>query len=146
VRIALGADHAGYALKQQLAQFLKDEGHEVVDLGTTTPERCDYPDYGAAVARAVAQDGAADRGVCVCGTGNGIAMAANKVAGARAAVVHDATTARLAREHNDANVVCLGARVIGEQAALDAVAAFLAAGFEGGRHADRLAKIHALEA
>lgn len=144
-RIALGADHAGYRLKQAVAAHLKARGYEVVDLGTHDEDRCDYPDYGAAVARAVAVEGVADLGVCVCGTGIGIAIAANKVPGARAAVVHDATTGRLAREHNDANIVCLGARVVGEAAALDALDAFLASDFAGGRHARRLAKIRRLE-
>jgi ribose 5-phosphate isomerase B len=146
IRIALGADHAGYRLKQAVAAHLKARGHEVIDLGTHDEERCDYPDYGAAVARAIVVDGAADLGVCVCGTGIGIAIAANKVPGARAAVVHDATTGRLAREHNDANIVCLGARVVGEAAALDALDAFLDGRFAGGRHARRIEKIHRLEA
>ena len=144
MRIALGADHAGYFLKQQLAQFLKDQGHEVVDLGTTAPERCDYPDFGAAVARTVVEGGA-DGGVAVCGTGIGIAMAANKVAGARAAVIHDATTGRLTKQHNDANVVCVGSRTTGEETALEAVDAWLDADFEGGRHAARVAKLAALD-
>lgn len=145
-RIAIGADHAGYRLKQVLAAHLTAAGFEVVDFGTHDEERCDYPDFGAAVARAVVADGDADLGVCVCGTGIGIAIAANKVPGARAAVVHDATTGRLAREHNDANIVCIGARVVGEQAAIDALDAFLRADFAGGRHAERIAKIHELEA
>ena len=145
-RIAVGADHAGFRLKELLAQHLKDAGHDVVDLGTHDEERCDYPDFGAAVARAVAVEHTADMGVCVCGTGIGIGIAANKIPGARAAIVHDATTARLAREHNDANVVCLGARTTGEQTAIDALDAFLAATFQDGRHAERIAKIHALEA
>ena len=144
VRIALGADHAGYHLKQALAQHLKAQGHQVDDVGCHTEERCDYPDLGAAVGRAVTI-GAADVGVCVCGTGIGISIAANKVRGVRAAVVHDVETGRLAREHNDANVVCLGARILGAGAAADTVDAFLAATFEGGRHAGRLHKIHELE-
>jgi ribose 5-phosphate isomerase B len=145
VRIAVGADHAGYRLKQRVAEHLKDRGYEVVDLGTHDEERCDYPDFGAAVARAVAVEHTADLGVCVCGTGIGIAMAANKVPGARAAVVHDATTGRLTRQHNDANVVCLGSRVTGEDTALDAVDAWLDASFEGGRHAGRVAKLAGLD-
>ena len=144
LRIALGADHAGFHLKQALAQHLKDEGHRVDDLGCHTEERCDYPDLGAAVGRAVTI-GAADFGVCVCGTGIGISIAANKVTGVRAALAHDADTARLAREHNDANVLCLGARVLDEREATEAVDAFLHAQFEGGRHAGRLQKISQLE-
>ena len=143
-RIAIGSDHAGYPLKQQLADHLREEGHEVNDLGTHSEESVDYPEYGAMVARAVV-DGDADYGVCVCGTGIGIGIAANKVKGARAAVVHDATSARMARQHNDANVVCVGARLTGPQAATDAIDAFLAAEFEGGRHQRRIDEITELE-
>ncbi len=144
LRIALGADHAGFQLKDQLAAHLKAAGHEVLDLGTNSEESVDYPEYGALVARTVV-GGQADYGVCVCGTGIGIGIAANKVRGARAAVVHDATSARMARQHNDANVVCVGARLTGPQAAADAVDAFLAAHFEGGRHQRRIDEISALE-
>jgi len=143
-RIAIGSDHAGYGLKQQLAEHLRDSGHEVKDLGTHSEESVDYPEYGALVARAVV-GGQADVGVCICGTGIGIGIAANKVKGARAAVVHDATSARMARQHNDANVVCVGARLTGPQAAVDAVDAFLAAEFEGGRHQRRIDEITDLE-
>ncbi len=143
-RIAIGSDHAGYQLKQQLAEHLREEGHEVEDLGTHSEDSVDYPEYGAAVARAVVS-GDADYGVCVCGTGIGIGIAANKVKGARAAVVHDATSARMARQHNDANVVCVGARLTGPQSAADAVDAFLAAEFEGGRHQRRIDEISELE-
>src|SRR5439155_5419260 len=129
---------------QQLAEHLRDQGHEVDDLGTHSEESVDYPDFGAAVARSVVS-GDNDYGVCVCGTGIGIGIAANKVRGARAAVVHDATSARMARQHNDANVVCVGARVTGPQAAADAVDAFLAAEFEGGRHQRRIDEITDLE-
>ena len=144
MRVAFGADHAGFALKEHLRAAAAADGHEVIDLGTHSVESVDYPDYGAAVARAVVA-GEADRGVLVCGSGNGIAIAANKVAGARAAVVHDATSARLAVEHNDANVCALGARFLGEQIAEDAVRAYLAAEFEGGRHARRIDKITEIE-
>lgn len=144
MRIAVGSDHAGFALKEALAVHLRAGGHEVVDLGTADVEPVDYPLYGAAVGRAVAAD-EVELGVCCCGTGIGIAMAANKVPGVRAAVVHDVTTARLARTHNDANVVCLGARVIGEAVATDALDAFLAAAFVGGRHQRRVDEIAALE-
>lgn len=145
MRVALGSDHAGLELKEALAKRLVELGHELDDLGTDGPERVDYPDFGAAVGRSVAS-GAADLGVCCCGTGIGIAIAANKIAGVRAAVVHDVSSARLARAHNDANVVCLGARVVGPVVATDALEAFLAADFEGGRHAARLQKIAMLEA
>ena len=114
-----------------------------MDLGCDAPERCDYPDFGEAVGRAVTS-GQADLGIAVCGSGIGIAMAANKVPGVRAATVHDVTSARLSREHNDANVMCIGERFIGEQTALDALDAFIGARFEGGRHADRVAKINRL--
>jgi ribose 5-phosphate isomerase B len=143
MRIAVGSDHAGFSLKQQLVESLTADGHDVVDLGTHSTDRVDYPDYGAAVGRAVAA-GEARFGVCVCGSGIGIAMAANKVPGVRAATVHDVTSAHLAREHNDANVVCLGERLTGPEVAKEAVHAFLAASFEGGRHAARVAKLDAL--
>lgn len=143
MRIAIGADHAGYALKESLAAHLRDGGHEVIDLGTHSDERVDYPDYGAAVGRAVA-DATAELGVCVCGSGIGIAIAANKIPGVRAATVHDVTSAHLAREHNDANVVCLGERLVGPEVAKEALDAFVAASFAGGRHAGRVAKIDAL--
>lgn len=144
MRIAIGADHAGLKLKTELMQFLVEGGHEIDDLGTTTDESVDYPDFGAAVGRAVA-DGSAEVGVCVCGTGIGISIAANKVPGVRAAVVHDVTSARMAKEHNDANVVCLGARLVGSQVALEALDTFLSSTWEAGRHARRVNKITELE-
>jgi ribose 5-phosphate isomerase B len=146
VRIAVGSDHAGFRLKERVAEHLKSRGHDVVDVGTHDEDRCDYPDFGAAVARAVCVDDGADLGVCVCGTGIGIAMAANKVRGARAAVIHDATTGRLTRRHNDANIVCVGSRTTGEETALDAIDAWLDASFEGGRHAGRVTKLAELDA
>ncbi len=142
-RIAAGSDHAGYRLKTDLVAHLEAAGHEVIDLGTHGTDRVDYPDFGAAVGRAVAS-GEAELGLCVCGSGIGIAMAANKIAGVRAATVHDATSARLTREHNDANVVCFGERLIGPEVAKDALDAFLAASFEGGRHVPRVAKLDEL--
>lgn len=145
LRIALGADHAGVDLKDMLAAHLVERGTEVVDLGTHGHERVDYPDFGAAVGRAVA-NGDVDLGVCVCGSGIGIAIAANKVRGIRAATVHDQTSARLAREHNDANVICLGQRLIGEEVARDAVDAWLDSEFQGGRHTGRVAKLDELGA
>lgn len=144
MRIAIGADHAGFALKQELAGFLRQGGHDVDDLGTTTDERVDYPDFGAAVGRAVAS-GDDEIGICVCGTGIGISIAANKIDGVRAAVVHDVTSARLAKEHNDANVVCIGARLVGPEVAEEALHAFLSARWQEGRHAQRVDKITALE-
>ena len=144
MRFAVGSDHAGFAMKELVRLHLEKAGHDVADLGTYDETPVDYPDYGAAVGRAVAGR-EADLGFCVCGTGIGIAIAANKVRGVRAAVVHDVSSAKLAREHNDANVVCFGARLIGPVVATDAVDAFLAAAFEGGRHSERIAKITELE-
>jgi ribose 5-phosphate isomerase B len=144
MRVALGSDHAGFALKELLKDELTQRGHEVADLGTSNAETSvDYPDFGAAVGRAVVS-GQADLGVCTCGTGIGIAMAANKIPGVRAAVIHDATTATLAREHNQANVICLGSRVVGTAVALDSVAAFLTA-TEEHRHDGRIAKLAELD-
>jgi ribose 5-phosphate isomerase B len=145
VRIAAGADHAGVHLKDALVAFLIEEGFDVTDLGTHGDASVDYPDYGAAVATAVVA-GQADLGLCVCGSGIGIAIAANKVVGARAATVHDVTSARLARLHNDANVVCIGERFLGIQTAKDSVLAFMNGVFEGGRHQQRVDKISALDA
>ena len=142
--IAFGSDHAGYSLKQRLAAELRTLGHEVLDLGAHSTDRVDYPDFGAAVGRAVA-GGDADLGLCVCGSGIGIAMAANKVPGVRAATVHDATSARLTRQHNDANVLCLGERLTGPEVASEALRAWLDAEFEGGRHAGRVDKISGLD-
>lgn len=143
MRIAVGSDHAGYVMKVQLSEFLRSRGVDVVDVGTHSEERCDYPEYGAAVGRMVAA-GEADLGLAVCGSGVGIGMAANKVPGVRAATVHDVTSARLSREHNDANVICFGERFIGPQTAVESLEAFLDAEFQGGRHAPRVAKLDAL--
>lgn len=143
MRIAIGSDHAGFQLKSAVRQHLESRALAVVDLGTHAAERCDYPDHGAAVARAVAA-GEADLGVLVCGTGVGMAMAANKIPGVRAAVVSDTFSARSTRQHNDCNVLCIGERVVGGGLALDIVDAWLGAAFEGGRHAARVAKLDAL--
>ncbi len=143
MRIAVGSDHAGFQLKSTISAHLSEAGHEVVDLGTSTTESVDYPDYGRAVGEAVA-GGGVDTGIAICGSGIGICMAANKVKGVRAATVHDVTSARLTRLHNDANVLCLGERFLGVQVALDAVDTFLATPFEGGRHARRVGKIEQL--
>jgi ribose 5-phosphate isomerase B len=145
VRWFAGSDHAGLALKRQLIAALRGWGDEVVDLGTDDEASVDYPDFGAAVGRAVAAAGADARGLVVCGTGIGIGIAANKVAGVRAAVVHDDYTARMARRHNDANVIAVGARVIGPGVAEEAVRAFRDTAFEGGRHARRVAKLDELD-
>jgi ribose 5-phosphate isomerase B len=145
MRVALGSDHAGFGLKEILKAELVQRGHQVSDLGTFSAElRVDYPDFGAAVGRAVAV-GDAELGVCTCASGNGIAMAANKIPGVRAAVVHDVTTATLARRHNHANVVCLGSRMVGQTVAVDALVAFLSAAEEGGRHEGRIAKLAGLD-
>lgn len=138
--VAVGSDHAGYAMKQMVLETLAADGHDVRDLGTNGPESVDYPDFGAAVAAAVA-DGSAECGVVVCGTGIGISIAANRNPGARAALCHSGLEAQLARQHNDANILALGARIIGEEAAKDCLRAFLSTPFEGGRHARRVAKL-----
>lgn len=140
MRIAVGADHGGVALKRALVEALRAGGHDVIDLGTPDEKPCDYPGFARAVAEAVA-GGRAERGVLCCGTGIGMSIAANKVRGVRAAVVSDAYGARMARAHNDANVLCLGGRVVGVELAKDCLRAFLETAFEGGRHAARVAKI-----
>ena len=142
--LAIGSDHGGYALKQDIMAHLKELGVEYKDFGTYTEDSCDYPVYGEAVARAVAS-GECERGICICGTGIGISMAANKVKGIRAAVCGDCFSAEMARRHNDANVICLGARVVGSGLALKIVDSFLAAEFEGGRHARRVGLIAEIE-
>ncbi len=141
VRVALAADHAGYKLKETLREAVAQWGHEVVDLGTADAQRSvDYPDFGYALARSVAA-GEADCGVAVCGTGIGISIAANREPGVRAALCHNATAARLSRQHNDANILALGGRIIGTEVALDCLKTFLETDFEGGRHSGRVAKL-----
>jgi ribose 5-phosphate isomerase B len=144
MKIAIGADHAGFRLKEDLKALLGRRGHDVEDLGTGGDVSVDYPDFAVRVARAVAE-GRAERGLLVCGTGIGMSMTANKVPGVRAAVCTDDFTARMARAHNDANVLCLGARVLGTGVAESALEAFLATAFEGGRHERRVEKIRALD-
>ncbi|HLH17792.1 MAG TPA: ribose 5-phosphate isomerase B [Bryobacteraceae bacterium] len=144
MKIAIGADHAGFALKERLRERLASEGHEVVDFGTNSAESCDYPDFAQAVAREVGQ-GRTDRGILVCSTGIGMAMAANKVAGVRAAPAESEDEVRLTREHNDANVLTLGAKYLDETRAGALVEIFLSTEFSGGRHARRVAKIAQLE-
>ncbi len=138
--IALASDHAGYELKTALAQELEAMGRTILDLGTDGPGSVDYPDYGHALAEALV-GGQADRGIAVCGTGIGISIALNRHPGVRAAVCHDETSARLAREHNDANVLALGARLIGSEVAKDCLKVFLGTGFAEGRHVGRVAKL-----
>jgi ribose 5-phosphate isomerase B len=137
MRIALAADHAGYELKDELVRWLREQGHDVTDLGTNGPESVDYPQFGQKLARAVAAN-EADRGIVVCGTGIGISIAVNRDPACRCARVGDPLSAQLAREHNDANVLALGARLIGIEMAKACVAAFLDTGFGGGRHQRRI--------
>ena len=144
MRIALGADHAGYLLKIAVAKHLMDKGHEVLDLGTDSEEPVDYPAFCAAVARAVVR-GDADRGIVLGGSGQGEQIAANKVRGARAALCLDEWTARLARQHNDANALALGGRIVAEQFGLSIVDVFLSTDYEGGRHDRRLEQIATIE-
>ena len=144
-RIVLSSDHAAIPLRQAIAAHVAAKGWEVVDIGPTTPESTDYPKHGEAAARRVASGDCA-LGIVVCGTGQGIMMAANKVKGVRCGVCADTFSARMIRAHNDANMLALGARVVGEGLALEIVDAFLSAEFEGGRHAPRVAMIQALEA
>ena len=143
-RIVLSSDHAAIGLRQAIAAHVAAKGWEVVDIGPTTPESTPYPKHGEAAARLVAS-GDCRLGIILCGTGQGIMMAANKVRGIRCGVCADTFSARMIRQHNDANMLSLGARVIGEGLALDIVDAFLAAQFEGGRHATRVDMIVALE-
>jgi ribose 5-phosphate isomerase B len=143
MRIALAADHAGYLLKDELARWLSEQGHDVSDLGTNGPESVDYPEYGARLARAVAS-GDAERGIAVCGSGIGISIAVNREPKCRCARVDDPLSAELAREHNNANVLALGGRLIGSDMAKACVAAFLDTGFAGGRHQRRVDQLSQL--
>lgn len=144
MRIAVGSDHAGYPLKEDLKVFLKEEGHDVDDHGTHSEEPVDYPRFCAAVARAVVS-GDADRGIVLGGSGQGEQIAANKVDGARAALCNDLYTARLSREHNDANVLAIGARIVAPQLAHEILKVWLETPFQGGRHVPRLEQIAAIE-
>jgi ribose 5-phosphate isomerase B len=143
-RIALGADHAGFHAKEIIRKFLAEQGYDVEDLGTQSDESVDYPDFARQVAERVASGGA-QIGILTCGTGIGMAMTANKVPGIRAATAHDTMTASLAREHNDANVLTLGGRVVTDESAVAIVRAFLEAQFAGGRHQRRVDKIVELD-
>ena len=137
MRIALSADHAGYELKDMLASWLGEIGHEVIDLGTNNADSVDYPDFGARLARSISS-GEADRGIAVCGSGIGISIAANRNPGCRCALVSEPLSAALARSHNDVNAIALGSRLIGPEMAKACVAAFLTTDFEGGRHQRRV--------
>ncbi|MEN3316420.1 MAG: ribose 5-phosphate isomerase [Acidimicrobiaceae bacterium] len=144
MRVAVASDHAGYRLKSVVAEWLVEQGHDVVDLGTDSEESVDYPSYCAAAARAVVS-GDVDRGVVIGGSGQGEAIAANKVRGARAALCHDEWTARLSRQHNNANVLALGARLLADAYALVILGVFLSTDFDGGRHQARLDQLRAIE-
>ena len=139
-RIAIVSDHAAFELKRELAEFLGDLGHEVLDLGTASTDSVDYPDYGYRLADAIAS-GRADKGVALCGSGIGISISINRHPACRCALVSEGLSARLAREHNDANVIALGARLIGIEQARECVSVFLAAPFAGGRHQRRVDKL-----
>ena len=144
MKIALGCDHGGYELKQFIMKTLEKLGYEYEDFGCYSLESCDYPDFGAAAARAVAE-GKCDRGIVICTTGIGISIAANKVAGIRCAHCTDPLSAEMTRRHNDANILAMGARVLGTGLALKIVDTFLTTDFEGGRHARRVALISDIE-
>lgn len=144
MKIGLGSDHAGLRLKSAIAACLLEQGHELLDLGTSSEDSCDYPDFARQVAEAV-RDGRCERGVLVCATGIGMAVCANKVRGVRAGACNDLYTARFSRLHNDLNVLCLGERVIGPGLALEIVRVWLETSFEGGRHQRRLNLIRAME-
>ncbi|MCS6873935.1 MAG: ribose 5-phosphate isomerase B [Pyrinomonadaceae bacterium] len=144
MKVAIGADHAGFEVKEQIKSLLEQMGIEYEDLGTYSTEPVDYPDFGAAVAKRVAS-GEASEGIVVCGSGIGVAIAANKIRGIRAAQAWNEETARLARQHNDANVLAIGARVIPKEEIPKIIRAWFDARFEGGRHARRVEKIRQLE-
>ena len=144
MKIAIGADHAGFELKESLRPLLEQAGHQVVDFGTDSAQSVDYPDYAGKVAHDVA-DGGAERGILICSTGVGMSMAANKVDGIRAALGTIPDEVRLARQHNNANVLTLGARYLDSPKAMELVSVFLETEFDGGRHARRVAKIAELE-
>jgi len=139
-RIAIASDHAAFAMKAELADWLRAEGHDVLDLGPASDARVDYPDFGYALAAAVAR-GEAARGIALCGSGIGISIAVNRNPGLRCALVSEPLSARLAREHNDANAIAMGARLIGIEQAKACIEAFLATPFAGGRHAGRIDKL-----
>ena len=145
MKIVIGNDHAAVELKNEIMEYVKSLGHEVANFGTDTNESVNYPEYGEKVGRAVAS-GEYDCGILICGTGVGISIAANKVNGVRAAVCSDATTAHLVKEHNNANIIAFGARIVGSELAKDIVKAYLEAEFMGGRHATRVEMFSEIEA
>ena len=144
MKIALGCDHGALELKNLVAAHLQKQGHEVTDFGTYTLDSCDYPEYAAAAAKAVA-DGSHDRGIVLCTTGIGVSIAANKVNGIRCALLSDVMSARMTREHNDTNMMAIGAAVVGQMLALEIIDTWLGAEYEGGRHQRRVDKMMALE-
>ncbi len=144
MRIAIGSDHAGFPLKEELKRRLRNEGHEIVDYGCHSTDAVDYPDLAVPVAEAV-RKGEVERGLLMCGTGIGMTMAANKIPGIRAALCNEPYSARLSREHNDANVLTLGGRLVGGELAMEVARVFLGTPFAGGRHARRVEKISAVE-
>ena len=143
-KVAIGSDHAGFHLKTALTHWLRAQGYDVTDVGTDSEERVDYPHFGAAVASMVGE-GTVNRGVLICGSGQGVCMAANKVPGVRAGVVRDDQDAEMIRRHNDANVACFGERVTDEPTAVSALAVFMETEFEGGRHQPRVDQLAALD-
>src|SRR5262245_51225102 len=144
MKIAIGSDHRGYDVKKRIIPLLQQIGHEVTDKGSISQESCDYPDMAFDVGRAVS-DKQVDRGILVCGTGIGMCMAANKVAGVRAALCHDSITAEMSRRHNDANILCLSADLLGDELIDRMIRIWLETAFEGGRHARRVEKISQFE-
>lgn len=144
MKIAIGCDHAAFHFKEEIKAYIAEKGHEMIDKGCYSADRADYPDYGIAVGEAVAS-GQADKGVVICGSGIGISIAANKVKGVRCALCSEPLSARLSRNHNDANVLAMGARLIGLEMGKAIVDAWFEAEFEGGRHSGRLDKISAYE-
>lgn len=144
MKLAIGSDHGGFRLKEAIKTYLLDHDYEVTDFGTDSEDSCDYPDFALPVAQAVAK-GEYDKGILICGTGIGIGIVANKVKGVRAALCHDTFSAEACRNHNDANILTMGERIVGEGLALKIVETFLNSDFEGGRHQRRVDKIKALE-
>ena len=144
MKLAIGSDHGGFRLKEAIKTYLLDHDYEVTDFGTDSEDSCDYPDFALPVAQAVAK-GEYDKGILICGTGIGIGIVANKVKGVRAALCHDTFSAEACRNHNDANILTMGERIVGEGLALKIVETFLNSEFEGGRHQRRVDKIKTLE-
>jgi ribose 5-phosphate isomerase B len=145
MKIAIGSDHAGFDLKNHIRDILSENNHDVIDMGTDSSNSCDYPDFAHLVADAITS-GSAERGILICGTGVGMSVSANKIHGIRAAAVSEPVSSRLSREHNDANIICMGARVVGPEVAEEIVKVFMSTDFSGGeRHCRRIEKIKLLE-